>query len=415
MPFSGSRTLETFGAWPFDGTLRLAVREPALEGAVGAGDPPPAAQGRRDGGDASTSKGPRSSWSPAKATRSPTTATSSPYLARLRPELDGDGAGWALVAKAPGRPEQRIMTVEPKPDVRSAPRCPAPSRPLPRGAGRGGGRVDRRAPARHRRGARGGRQAEGQLQRFPRLLPAGSTFKMITAAALMKAGPEPAARWRARPRTASRTGGPSPTTAGWIAGWSPSPTPSPTPATPPSSSRRSPACDVRICARPRPSGGSAGRCRPARGRVRRHRGPGGRRLVRLERHRPGLGRRRPALHGHGRRRGAERHLALAPAAVGRGRPSRSTASRPRRSSWTRAWWRACAQMMRAVVEHGTAAAPGFPTGVSGKTGTAEVGGRTAHGWFIGYRDDLAFCVFVRHGGSGRSAAVPIVARFLNGL
>ena len=68
-------------------------------------------------------------------------------LARLRPELDGDSAGWALVAKAPGRPEQRIMTVEPKPDVQRTTlsqlrpgRCRA-------GAGRGGGLRDRRDPA----------------------------------------------------------------------------------------------------------------------------------------------------------------------------------------------------------------------------------------------------------------------------
>ncbi|MFI6919865.1 penicillin-binding transpeptidase domain-containing protein [Nonomuraea spiralis] len=73
------------------------------------------------------------------------------------------------------------------------------------------------------------------------------------------------------------------------------------------------------------------------------------------------------------------------------------------------------EMMAAVVDHGTASGSGLPAGVAGKTGTAEVEGRTSHGWFIGYRDDLAFCVFVRNGGSGRSAAVPIAVRFLNGL
>lgn len=73
------------------------------------------------------------------------------------------------------------------------------------------------------------------------------------------------------------------------------------------------------------------------------------------------------------------------------------------------------EMMRAVVDHGTAADAGLPADVAGKTGTAEVDGAKDHAWFIGYRADLAFCVFVRHGGSGRSAAVPIAARFLNGL
>ncbi|NUR88355.1 MAG: hypothetical protein HOY71_30070 [Nonomuraea sp.] len=73
------------------------------------------------------------------------------------------------------------------------------------------------------------------------------------------------------------------------------------------------------------------------------------------------------------------------------------------------------EMMAAVVDHGTASEAGLPDGVAGKTGTAEVKGETSHGWFIGYRDDLAFCVFVRNGGSGRSAAVPIAVRFLKGL
>ncbi|MFI6498823.1 penicillin-binding transpeptidase domain-containing protein [Nonomuraea typhae] len=73
------------------------------------------------------------------------------------------------------------------------------------------------------------------------------------------------------------------------------------------------------------------------------------------------------------------------------------------------------EMMRAVVEYGTGAESGLPEGTAGKTGTAEVEGQKDHGWFIGYRDDVAFCVFVRNGGSGRSAAVPIAARFLQGI
>ncbi|UBU11727.1 penicillin-binding transpeptidase domain-containing protein [Nonomuraea gerenzanensis] len=73
------------------------------------------------------------------------------------------------------------------------------------------------------------------------------------------------------------------------------------------------------------------------------------------------------------------------------------------------------EMMTAVVDYGTASESGLPEGAAGKTGTAEVEGETPHAWFIGYRDDLAFCVFVRNGGSGRSVAVPIAARFFNGL
>ena len=59
-------------------------------------------------------------------------------------------------------------------------------------------------------------------------------------------------------------------------------------------------------------------------------------------------------------------------------------------------------MMRAVVTSGTAAGVGFPAGVYGKTGTAQYGtGTHSHGWFIGYRGDVAFAVLVEGGASGR--------------
>ncbi|WP_248961775.1 penicillin-binding transpeptidase domain-containing protein [Sphaerisporangium perillae] len=72
-------------------------------------------------------------------------------------------------------------------------------------------------------------------------------------------------------------------------------------------------------------------------------------------------------------------------------------------------------MMSAVVTQGTAAKAGLPSGTAGKTGTAEVQGASAHAWFIGYRDSLAFAVFVQNGGSGGAAAAPIAARFLKAL
>jgi hypothetical protein len=70
-------------------------------------------------------------------------------------------------------------------------------------------------------------------------------------------------------------------------------------------------------------------------------------------------------------------------------------------------------MMGDVVRYGTAAHAGLPTGTHGKTGTAEYGsaGHT-HAWFIGYRGDLAFAVFVEHGGEGGRVAAPLATRFL---
>jgi len=73
-------------------------------------------------------------------------------------------------------------------------------------------------------------------------------------------------------------------------------------------------------------------------------------------------------------------------------------------------------MMHAVVTIGTAAGVGFPPDVYGKTGTAEYGSGTppkAHGWFIGYRGDLAFAVLVEGGGYGASSAGPIANAFLH--
>ncbi|HLH58376.1 MAG TPA: penicillin-binding transpeptidase domain-containing protein, partial [Streptosporangiaceae bacterium] len=75
-------------------------------------------------------------------------------------------------------------------------------------------------------------------------------------------------------------------------------------------------------------------------------------------------------------------------------------------------------MMRAVVTTGTAAGVGFPSGVYGKTGTAQYGGGSdppSHGWFIGYRGDLAFAVLVEGGGTGADSAGPIANALLRNL
>lgn len=72
-------------------------------------------------------------------------------------------------------------------------------------------------------------------------------------------------------------------------------------------------------------------------------------------------------------------------------------------------------MMRAVVTEGTARAVAGRGEVYGKTGTAEYtnDGR-AHGWFVGYRGDLAFAVLIVDGGSSGPAVV-VADRFLAAL
>ncbi|SNT56793.1 NTF2-like N-terminal transpeptidase domain-containing protein [Streptosporangium subroseum] len=80
--------------------------------------------------------------------------------------------------------------------------------------------------------------------------------------------------------------------------------------------------------------------------------------------------------------------------------------------------RALRTLMPAVVVEGTASEVAFPSGTAGKTGTAEFGSGEkppSHAWFIGYRGDLAFSVIVEGGGAGAKAAAPIASRFLTAL
>jgi hypothetical protein len=72
--------------------------------------------------------------------------------------------------------------------------------------------------------------------------------------------------------------------------------------------------------------------------------------------------------------------------------------------------RAMMQEMVAI----TPALAAFPD-LRGKTGTAQFGdGTHAHGWFVGYRGDLAFAVLLTDAGVS-SKAVAAAARFLSGL
>ncbi|MCG8914605.1 penicillin-binding protein [Actinokineospora sp. PR83] len=71
-------------------------------------------------------------------------------------------------------------------------------------------------------------------------------------------------------------------------------------------------------------------------------------------------------------------------------------------------------MMREVVTTGRATALA-KYGASGKTGTAQFGdGSQAHGWFTGYRGDVAFAVLVEDAGAA-APAVDVTGRFLAGL
>jgi cell division protein FtsI/penicillin-binding protein 2 len=77
------------------------------------------------------------------------------------------------------------------------------------------------------------------------------------------------------------------------------------------------------------------------------------------------------------------------------------------------------ELMRSVVTSGTgtALAP-VPGEVAGKSGTAEYGGGDpppTHAWFIAFRGDLAIAVLVEKGRSGGSVAAPIAKAFFDAL
>ena len=77
-------------------------------------------------------------------------------------------------------------------------------------------------------------------------------------------------------------------------------------------------------------------------------------------------------------------------------------------------------LMRQVVTRGTAATAFAGVGgeIAGKTGTAEFGEEDppeTHAWFIAYRGDVAIAVLVEQGRSGGSVAAPLAAKFFTDL
>jgi cell division protein FtsI/penicillin-binding protein 2 len=76
-------------------------------------------------------------------------------------------------------------------------------------------------------------------------------------------------------------------------------------------------------------------------------------------------------------------------------------------------------LTRSVVTGGTGTAlAAIPGDVHGKSGTAEYGGGDpppTHAWFIAYRDDVAIAVLVENGRSGGSVAAPLAADFFAAL
>lgn len=73
------------------------------------------------------------------------------------------------------------------------------------------------------------------------------------------------------------------------------------------------------------------------------------------------------------------------------------------------------KLMRAVVQSGTGRAAASAGNVFGKTGTAQFGdGKQATGWFVGYRENVAFAVVLENSNDS-GPAVQLAAKFLKAL
>ncbi|MEU8246020.1 penicillin-binding transpeptidase domain-containing protein [Nonomuraea sp. NPDC048916] len=414
VPFTGTRELREFGPWPFAGTLRLAVRDRAWKVIW---SPETLHPLLKDGGTLGLTEfdGPSVELVTSEGDKIPNDSYAESYLDRLRPEFGQVNQGWALVSTVPGQPARRLMTAEPKAEAERT----TLSRSVQAAAARALDGVEDAAiialrPSSGEVLAVADRLRDG-FSAFHDFFPPGSTFKVITAAALLESGLDPAAEL-ACPGTYTIPFHRSFQNAGLqdhgAVTFADAFAHSCNTTFVQQAVTRLGAEDLRSTAErwgfrrnlPTGAGGDCGTMED------------------------------PAdddwhgadAIGQGTVVATPLCMATIAAAVQSGtwRSPRllpaAQAERIEGPAHKPVWLdegvvAALRDMMAAVVDHGTASGAGLPPGVSGKTGTAETQDGADHGWFIGYRDDLAFCVFVRHGGSGRTAALPITARFLNGL
>lgn len=413
--FTGVRELEELGEWPFDGTLRLAVRDRQWKVLW---QPETLHPLLKDGG---TIELVELFGSPAEqVTREGDKIPHNSYAdAHLRPLRDdreeGEPVGWVLVAKAPGRPDLELLSARPETrrqrTTLSRSVQAAAARALDAGSDAA---IVAIQPSSGDILAVADRLKSG-FSALKDVFPPGSTFKVITAAALLESGLGPGDQV-ACPGTYTIPGHRTIRNDGEVARGAVSFTDafaySCNTTFVEQSLARLDVADLPETA----SRWGFGRALPT--------GAGG--FCGSIQEADGPDQRAADAIGQGSVTASPLCMATVAAAVQSGtwraprlvpakEATRIDGPAPDPVELDQGVVAGLRAMMRAVVDHGTAGGAELPGDLSGKTGTAEVVDGAPHAWFIGYRGDLAFSVFVRHGGSGRSAAVPIAARFLNGI
>ncbi|MFI6788190.1 penicillin-binding transpeptidase domain-containing protein [Nonomuraea sp. NPDC050383] len=414
VPFTGTRTLREFGAWPFAGTLRLAVRDRTWKVLWSPETLHPLLAG---GGTLKIVEleDVKAEFLTSEGDRIPHDSYADAYLERLAPEFAVASGGRALVAAAPGQPERRLLTHALDPVVQRT----TLSRPVQAAAARALDGVEDAAivalrPSTGEVLAVADRLGDGHSA-FDDLFPPGSSFKTITAAALLASGLDPAAELSCPGdyqiplhRSFHNAGFEDHGTVSFTDAFALSCNTTFVEQV----TTRLAAGDLLATAGqwgfgrslPTGAGGTCG-------------------TMEEPEDTDWLG---ADAIGQGSVQATPLCMAAVAAAVQSGtwrsprllpekEVRRLEGPPPKPVELDAGIVDALRGMMAAVVDHGTASGAGLPAGVAGKTGTAETIDGADHGWFIGYRDDLAFCVFVRHGGAGRTAALPITSRFLNGL
>ncbi|MEV4112275.1 penicillin-binding transpeptidase domain-containing protein [Nonomuraea sp. NPDC049695] len=415
VPFAGVRQLDEFGAWPFDSTLRLGVRDRAWKVLWAPETLHPLL---KDGGTLELDEIDVSAAElvTSEGDRIPNDSYADSYLNQLKPELAQAGHAWELVSKVPGQPVRQLMTHQPKANVERT----TLSRNVQAAAARALDAADDSTiiairPSTGEIVALADRLKDN-YSAVRDVFPPGSVFKTITAAALLKNGLDPAAQVPCPGtytipfnRAFDNDGKVDRGLVSFTDAYAYS-----------CNTTFVEQATTRLTAdQLRQTADEWGFGRPIAT------GIGGTCGTMPDTDDPNMF--GADAIGQGQVVATPLCMAALAAAVQSGTwrsPRLLSEAQVRRIDG--APYKdvpmdgqvvaALRDMMAAVVDHGTARDMGLPEGVAGKTGTAEVpGGEGSHAWFIGYRDDLAFCVFVRHGGSGRQAAVPIAARFLNGL